>query len=95
MIKNLFCTCYYEARLQSLYIIENLRRRNIPILQSIIEDGLIKQMANAEDTHVTHTIIMGVKEVREKFVIVRNMETHAQESISIEHLPIYLKQVVK
>ena len=51
----------HEARLQSLYIIENLRRRNIPILQSIIEDGLIKQMANAEDTHVTHTIIMGVK----------------------------------
>lgn len=85
----------HEARLQSLYIIENLRRKNIPILQSIIEDGLIKQMSNAENTHVTHTIIMGVKEVREKFVIVRNMETHAQESISIEHLPIYLKQVVK
>lgn len=85
----------HEARLQSLFIIENLRRRNIPILQSIIEDGLIKQMSNAERTNVTHTIIMGVKEVREKYVIVRNMETHAQESISIEHLPIYLKQVVK
>ena len=85
----------HEARLQSLYIIENLRRKNIPILQSIIEDGLIKQMSDAENTNVTHAIIMGVKEAREKYVIVRNMETHSQESISIEHLPIYLKRVVK
>ncbi|MBU3968709.1 hypothetical protein KJ991_00620 [Patescibacteria group bacterium] len=85
----------HEARLQSLYIIENLRRKRIPILQSIIEDGLIKQMSEAENTNVTHTIIMGVKEVREKYVIVRNMETHSQESISIENLPVYLKRVVK
>jgi len=85
----------HEARLQSLNLIENLRRKNIHILQSIIEDGLIKQMSEAENINASYTIIMGVKEVREKYVIVRNMETHSQESISIENLPIYLKHVVK
>ena len=85
----------HEARLQSLCVIENLRKRHIPIFQSIIEDGLIKQMLDAESINASYTIIMGVKEVKDKFVIVRNMNTHAQESISIEQLPIYLKHVVK
>lgn len=85
----------HEARLQSLCVIENLRKRHIPIFQSIIEDGLIKQMSDAENINASYTVIMGVKEVKEKYVIVRNMDTHAQQSISIEELPVYLKHVVK
>ncbi len=82
-----------EAKRKSLDLIETLRSRDIQVAQSLIHDGLSKQIQRAENLHVPYTIIMGLKEVKDRAVIVRNMNTRAQETVPISRLPRYIKYI--
>ena len=82
-----------EAKRQSLQLIELLRKKKIQIAQSLIYDDLSKQIKRAEYMNVAHTLIIGVKEAREKTVIVRNTNTRAQEVVPIDKLIGYLRHV--
>lgn len=84
-----------EAKRASMVLLEELRKTRIPLMQSLIQDSLSRQLRIAEKMNVPYAIIMGLKEVNERCVIVRDMFTHAQESIPINSLSDYLKKVVK
>jgi len=82
-----------EAKRKSLEIIEMFRQKNIPIAQSLIYDDLAKQIKRAESMSINYTIIMGLKEARERAVIVRNTSTRAQEIVPFDSLLKYVKHI--
>jgi histidyl-tRNA synthetase len=85
----------FESKLLSLSIIESLREVRIPLCLSLARDRLGAQVSVVEKSHIPYSIIMGKKEAVEKTVIVRNTETHAQETISISELQDYMKKLEK
>ncbi len=85
----------FESKLLSLKIIEDLRQEKIPLFLSLARDRLGAQVSAVEKYHIPYALIMGKKEAVEKTVIVRNNDTHAQEIISIDELPKYMKKLEK
>ncbi len=84
-----------EAKLRSLSVIEILREAKIPVAHSISKDSLSSQLAVAEKLQIPLTIILGQKEVMDKTVIVRDMGTRSQKSVSLSGLAQYLKELAK
>ena len=82
-----------EAKLKSLNIIEILRKAHIPIAQSLSKDSLGSQLAIAEKLSIPYSIIFGVKEALENSVIVRDMSNRSQETVKLNKLLEYLKEL--
>jgi len=82
-----------EAKRTSLELIELFRQKNIPIAQSLVYDDLGKQIKQAEHLDTKYMIILGVKEARERAVIVRNTHTRAQEVVPFGDLLKYVKKI--
>jgi histidyl-tRNA synthetase len=82
-----------DAKLKSLNVIEILRRAHIPILQSLSKDTLGTQLAMAEKSGAPYSLIFGQKEALENSVIVKNMSKHSQETVKIEKLLEYVKEI--
>ena len=91
--KIYFIQLGFDAKLQSLKVIETLREANIPIYQSLSKDKLAAQISTAEHMKVPYVLIMGQKEAKENSVIVRNMMTRSQETVPLKELPAYLKHI--
>lgn len=82
-----------EAKLKSINIIEILRKAHIPIAQSLSKDSLGSQLGIAEKLGIPYAIIFGVKEAIEDSVIVRDMSNRSQETVKINKLLEYLKEL--
>jgi histidyl-tRNA synthetase len=82
-----------EAKLKSLNIIEILRKAHVPIMQSLSKDSLGSQLAVAERLNIPYAIIFGVKEAIENSVIVRDMSNRSQNTVKIDKLLEYLKEI--
>lgn len=82
-----------EAKLKSLNIIEILRKAHIPIAQSLSKDSLGSQLAIAEKLNVPYALIFGVKEALNDSVIVRDMSNRSQETVKLNKLLDYLKEI--
>jgi histidyl-tRNA synthetase len=80
-----------EAKLKSVGVIELLRRENIRVHHLIGKDGLAIQLADADKLLVPYHIIIGHKEALDNTATVRNVTTRAQNTVSIEQLPKFLK----
>ncbi len=91
--KMYFIQLGFDAKLKSLNIMEILRKAKVPIAQSISKDSLGAQLAIAEKMGVKHTIIFGQKEAIENSVIVRDMSTRSQETVPINKLLEYIKEL--
>ena len=91
--KIFFIQLGFEAKLHSMTVIEILRKAKVPIAQSLSKDGLGVQLATAERSQIPYTIILGQREVIEKSVIVRNMDTRSQETIPLDKLAEYVKKL--
>ena len=91
--KIYFIQLGFSAKLQSLAIIEILRKARIPVMQSLSKDSLSSQLSTAEKLKIPYTIIMGQKEVIDGTVIVRNMDTRSQDEIKVEKLTEYVKKM--
>ena len=85
----------FESKLLSLGVLELLREAKIPIYQSLAKDRLGAQVSMIEKNHIPYTIIMGQKEALEKCVLVRDTETHAQDSVALCDLANYMKKLLK
>lgn len=85
----------FESKLLSLSVIESLRKVKIPLHLSLARDRLGAQVSVVEKYHIPYALIMGKKEAVEKSIIVRNNNTHAQNIVSIEELPAYMKKLEK
>ena len=82
-----------EAKLKSLNIIEILRKAHIPIAQSLSKDSLGSQLAIAEKLNIPYAIIFGVKEALDNSVIVRDMGSRSQDTVKLNKLLEYLKEL--
>ena len=82
-----------EAKLKSLNIIDILRKAHMPIAQSLSRDSLGSQLAIAEKLNIPYAIIFGVKEALENSVIVRDMSNRSQETVKLNKLLEYLKEM--
>ncbi len=91
--KAYFIQIGFEAKLQSMAIIEILRKNKVPVIHALGKDKLSVQLAIAEKLQVPYTIILGQREVIDGTVIVRTMETRSQETVKVDKLPEYLKKL--
>lgn len=82
-----------DSKLLSLGIIEKLRQVKLPLYLSLAKDRLGAQVSSVEKFHTPYVIVMGKKEAVEKTAIVRKIDTHAQEIVSLDNLPKYMKKV--
>lgn len=89
--KVFFISIGPDAKRKGLGVIETLHRSHIPLSQIVGRDQLSKQIEYAENQKIKRIIIMGQKEANDGTVIVRNIDTRAQEIIPIDELPSYLK----
>ncbi len=74
-------------------VIEILRKAKVPIVQALSKDSLGAQLAVAEKLSIPYTIIFGQKEALENSVIVRNMSNRSQQTVKIEKLAEYLREL--
>ncbi|OGH92460.1 MAG: histidine--tRNA ligase [Candidatus Magasanikbacteria bacterium RIFOXYC2_FULL_39_8] len=70
-----------QARKRSLHLIEDLRREGIVLYHNLAKSSLKAQMEIANKLGVSHTLILGQKEVQDGTVLVRNMESGIQEVV--------------
>lgn len=82
-----------EARRKALHVLEILRERHIRVRQAMTADGLAQQIKEAKELKVPYTLIMGLKEAQEDNIIVRNMFTRAQQTISVSNLIDHLERL--
>ncbi len=82
-----------EAKLKSLNIIEILRKAHIPIAQSLSKDSLGAQLAIAEKLAIPYALIFGQKEAFDNSVIVRDMSNRSQNTVKLNDLLEYLKEI--
>ncbi|MEX0931277.1 MAG: His/Gly/Thr/Pro-type tRNA ligase C-terminal domain-containing protein [Candidatus Paceibacterota bacterium] len=85
----------FSAKLLSLHVIEDLRKQNIHIYQSLAKDKLSSQIQLAEKLSIPYTLIIGQKEANERSVIVRNMENRSQDTIPVSQLGPFLKNLIR
>lgn len=83
----------FEAKLKSLEVIDELRKARIPIYHSLVKDKLAAQLSIAENLDVDHVIIIGQKEALENSVVVRNVNTRSQETVSLCRLADYVNRL--
>lgn len=91
--KMYFIQLGFDAKLKSLNVIEILRKAKIPIAQSLSKDSLGIQLAVAEKMGVKYALIFGQKEALEDSVIVRDMTNRSQETIKLNKLLEYIKEL--
>lgn len=82
-----------EAKQKSLMVIEILREARISVAHSISKDSLGAQLSSAEKMKIPYCLILGQREVIDNTVIVRDMETRSQKSVSLKDLPEYIKEL--
>lgn len=82
-----------EAKLKSLLVLDLLRKARISVHQAFHHDQLSGQLVSAEKLGIPYLLIMGQKEALEDTVIVRDIETRAQNTVSIPRLSLYLKSL--
>lgn len=74
------------ARIEALRVMKMLREADIPFAESIHRDGMQAQLKAADRLQVGWTLIIGHKEVLDKSVILRNMESGMQEVVMQDQL---------
>jgi histidyl-tRNA synthetase len=83
----------FGAKAEALQVIETLRKAKIAVGHSLAKDKLQSQLGTAENMKVSHILLIGQKEAYDRTVVVRDNETRAQESVSLDSLVSYLKNL--
>jgi len=72
------------AKRKSLGLLEEFRKANIPVAESLGKDSLKTQLGRANKLGVAWSLIMGHKEALEGTVILREMASGRQETVKLE-----------
>ena len=72
-----------------------MRKAHIPVSHSISKEGLKSQLKIASKLEVPFALILGQKESLENSIIIRNMNSRAQETVPIDNLVETLKKKFK
>lgn len=80
------------AKKKSLRIMEELRKAGISMVESLGRDSIRSQLKIADRLGAEYALILGQKEALDGSVIIREMSSGTQETISREHLADTLKR---
>lgn len=72
------------AKRKSLKLIEDFRKANIYIFESLGRDSLKAQLRLADKLGVKYTLILGQKEVLDETIIIKDMALGRQETVKLE-----------
>ncbi len=81
-----------QAKHHTLVLLRKLQEANIPFAESLDRDGMQPQLKMADRLGVKWALIVGHKEVIDKTVILRSMESGMQEVIAQEDMVTELKR---
>ncbi|MFH1890777.1 MAG: histidine--tRNA ligase [Candidatus Kuenenbacteria bacterium] len=81
-----------EARKECFKLYEKLIAENINVAESFSQDGLKKQLERADSLQVKFTLILGQRELIDKTVILRDMNSGIQEIINYDNI---IKEIKK
>lgn len=84
-----------EAKKRGLSLIEEFRKGGVRIGESFGKDSLKSQMRVADKEQAQLALILGQREVFEGSIIIRDMETGAQESVPLERVVEEVKKRLK
>ena len=84
-----------EARRAALRIFEEVRSTGIRVVEAFGKASLKGQLEAANKAKARFTVILGQLEIQDGTVIVRDMESGAQETIPMDQLIDYLKKGLK
>ena len=84
----------FAAKLKSLEVLEALKSVGVPIKHRIEDSKLSRQIEEAVADDATYSLIIGQREANTDKVLVRNMETSAQDEVKIADLAKYLKKLI-
>ncbi len=84
-----------QARAVALEMMRELSEADIPFAESIHRDGMQQQLQVADRLKVAWAVIIGQKEVLDKTVILRNMESGMQEVVDRDKLVAELQKRLK
>ena len=71
------------AKKKSLHLIEGLRKLNIEVLESLGKESLKPQLRQADKETAKLALIFGQKEAFEDSIIIRDLQTGAQETVPL------------
>jgi len=84
-----------QARMKSLRIIEDLRREGVIVGHNLGKTALKTQLELANKQKCAYSIILGQKEVQDKTIIIRDMESGIQEIVDQKKLKTELDKKLK
>ena len=84
-----------SARKKAIRLLEDLREEGFFIKANLVKDSLSSQLSLANKLEVKLTLILGQKEVSDKTILVRDMETGSQEIIDLKKLVADIKKRLK
>jgi histidyl-tRNA synthetase len=90
-IRIFFIHIGFDAGLKSLAVLDELRRVKIPFHHELGKVPLSEHLQNAEELGAPYLLLLGQKEAMEQSIILRNMNTRAQESIPMQNLGARLR----
>lgn len=93
--KIFFLQIGYEAKLNSLAVIDELRKNKISVKHKLYRDRLSNQISAAKKADSDYLVIIGQKEALENTIILRDKESRSQSVIDIDKLPKTLKKLTK
>jgi histidyl-tRNA synthetase len=83
------------SKRKSLKLMEEFRKANIPILESMGRDSLRAQLNIADRVGVTYSLILGQKESLDGTIIIRYMDSGKQKSVKLEDVVKEIKKLLK
>lgn len=75
-----------QAKKRSLKLFEELRRKNLKVAESLAKEGLKSQLEIADKLSARYTLILGQKEMLDKTIIIRDMESRVQEVVDLDKI---------
>ncbi len=83
------------ARKKSIVLFEQLRAAGVAVAESFGKDSIKAQLRSADRAGVKVSLILGQKEALDGMIILRDMETGAQESVALEKIIKVIKEKLK
>ena len=84
-----------ESRKAALKLLNELRREGFTVAEQFSKDGLSSQLEIAGKLRCAYTLIVGQKELMDKTIILRDMESGIQEIIDMQKVVSELKKRVQ
>ncbi len=78
----------------AIEITQTLRKAEIPTEVDVMGRKFIDQLKYADKKGIPYTLIVGIKEVEEGFVVVRDMEREKQSNVRISTLKTFFKDLL-